>query len=740
MKLKELKIENILGFLDPTTIKILDDLIYFVGENGSGKTNLTRIINFIIQNFERGSVEYHKFRFWNPKEKANFEMIFELNQNEQILWSKIISLKFIILFSHQSSELKITNVELLYKFYNLLKREFNSQNVFKYMIISGETDEKSPETMKFYASFLDGKKKLKTYIDIFGIDSIFFTNIPQIPQVHQSVRTIYEIKQFNLISLNDVNKVLSNLELPNLIGGNSEDDIVINIMNGIQGILRQENKDNLEFFFRTNDLDYVTLEKFRAIKEFKEDMFSLIEFFRSKIPRFDDERNNINFYQLINRILNSSIDILVEDRGLITNSGYFSYLRGYTKNLVLSTCINDLMNMKTSIDPVKRNRYNKIKKSFHKLFNVEFELIYEYKIQEADNLNHDLPMMINLQSLGRKINEYDYIIESINDKKFYGAFPMVVFITEDETQFSLTSAPGGYIEGIMVLYALFNSESNTVVLDEPGNRFHTKYLIKLKDLIIKNRKNIEKTLIIFTHSKELIDEQNLNNVKRIIRKNNKSIIKNVNEFIDKLNINQQNKMITNLIEPFFLDLFFENKVLFVEGKWDSRVLTALNYILENPKNMNFDNLNPYGKIVHTIIRCEGKGSLLRAVQVCKFFEIEWFAIVDFDAICQNKLKESQEVWKILEVDGVEDLNESVLSDSNTTATPTEILEYCENHKIFSWEGDLESSLSTNKDKLKQMSITELIEKLEEEIKNKNKEMIRLIDFLKAKELLRERIS
>ena len=81
MRLEKIFVKNFLSYSSQQEIELKDKTI-IVGENGSGTSNLIRIIDFIISNSSYASVDWYQYPFWNTREKSLAYLDFELKDTD----------------------------------------------------------------------------------------------------------------------------------------------------------------------------------------------------------------------------------------------------------------------------------------------------------------------------------------------------------------------------------------------------------------------------------------------------------------------------------------------------------------------------------------------------------------------------------------------------------------------------------------------------------------------------------
>lgn len=182
----------------------------------------------------------------------------------------------------------------------------------------------------------------------------------------------------------------------------------------------------------------------------------------------------------------------------------------------------------------------------------------------------------------------------------------------------------GEIELINFLLLYHTKEKGILLIDEPCSHLSSQYKVKLRNKFLKN-KNVVKQIILVTHDSELIDLENCKNVTKFTLQNNRTKIYSLKDFDS-----QENKLVCENKEILFI-----NKALVVEGYYDSLFYgQLLDYIIDKIKKYN--NLG-YEKSNILIQRgCQSQLHIL-----LEKLNVKYHLILDYDKIYGTNLVDSK---------------------------------------------------------------------------------------------------
>lgn len=84
MRLKRLRVKNLLSF-DDTTIDFFDKITFIVGPNNSGKTNIIRILRYVVYIITRNRTYVEPYYLLHDPNNPNYEIEIDLTLDEEEL-------------------------------------------------------------------------------------------------------------------------------------------------------------------------------------------------------------------------------------------------------------------------------------------------------------------------------------------------------------------------------------------------------------------------------------------------------------------------------------------------------------------------------------------------------------------------------------------------------------------------------------------------------------------------------
>lgn len=157
MILKKIYIKNFLSYSEEQEINLNQKSI-IVGENGSGKSNLVRIIDFILSNSATSNLDWSYFPFWDTKTQSKIYLTFELSEDERIFLRKFLVLSFCSM--HLSSDQEFGRA-LIYSFFN--NWENFLKDSFSDLTIGFCSESNNPERLKYFL-ILSFNESLNIYL------------------------------------------------------------------------------------------------------------------------------------------------------------------------------------------------------------------------------------------------------------------------------------------------------------------------------------------------------------------------------------------------------------------------------------------------------------------------------------------------------------------------------------------------------------------------------------------------
>lgn len=196
--------------------------------------------------------------------------------------------------------------------------------------------------------------------------------------------------------------------------------------------------------------------------------------------------------------------------------------------------------------------------------------------------------------------------------------------TETEGEYSLAVEASGLVNVISILAALFDETIEVLLIDEPEVSLHPQ----LQSYLLREMKNASKkygkTIIISTHSSEMIDLKSADELCNYVFFKDKELPKQISPNTPELN-NKQLKDFLLRMSLIYNEGFFAKKVMLIEGSSD---LIMCRY-LSNRLNLNLDIAGSQ------IIPVDGKGQFPVIAKLFRLTGKEICVLTDLDGFTDD---------------------------------------------------------------------------------------------------------
>jgi len=206
--------------------------------------------------------------------------------------------------------------------------------------------------------------------------------------------------------------------------------------------------------------------------------------------------------------------------------------------------------------------------------------------------------------------EVDVFKENNDSKKIY--------FKEGDIYTNLEDSASGYLQLLQTL-TLINISHSLVILDEPASSLHPSTIKRLAKYLKEKYKDKDKQVILITHSPYFLDYDILfkdnTQLLYITKEKDGSIIKE-NKESNKL------KFEPHLFRP---EIFFAKCVILVEGATDHTVIKATAEILKGKTWLEDNNI--------VIIEMNGIRNFKKYTSLCNAYDIKYVVLIDKDQGC-----------------------------------------------------------------------------------------------------------
>lgn len=418
----------------------------------------------------------------------------------------------------------------------------------------------------------------------------------------------------------------------------------------------------------------------------------------------------MSFARVSRRLLRESVSILREDRGLLLDDD------SSVTVLTLASIEDVLFAAKNSDSSQKRKQFQHVQEMLKTLLGLSIDVILEREWFEDRESEED----------GGSWEEHRRIVFSKQGS---------------ERQFKLSEAFGGAYEVTLIAATLFVSEAQFVLLDEPGRNLHSSLRKDLLDVIYQQT---DKSVLIISHDAEMLSAKRLSDVfycKFLDSEMGSNLVPLAGLASDQ-------KMRNFMACPDFRETFFSQGVIFVEGMADMRFLEALSVWFETtdviPYIPNMLWLRNVRRLRRAVIPLRGVSESRRAIKIARELGIHWLLLCDFDGVLPKNPVEKVAKWgarknavvvKILLKDM--QLKGTLLDVDVPPNSWTPLLNLIQEHNIFSWECDLEATLAVTapnwtKENWSNCPFDEVLDFVGRLIREQNPGVLAFLQFLHAK--------
>lgn len=196
--------------------------------------------------------------------------------------------------------------------------------------------------------------------------------------------------------------------------------------------------------------------------------------------------------------------------------------------------------------------------------------------------------------------------------------------TDSEGEYSVAVEASGLVNVISILAALFDETIEVLLIDEPEVSLHPQ----LQSYLLREMKNAaekyDKTIIISTHSSEMISLSSAGELCNYVFFKNKELPKQISPDAPELN-NKQLKDFLLRMSLIYNEGFFAKKVMLIEGSSD---MIMCRY-LSNRFNLNLDVAGSQ------IIPVEGKGQFSVITKLFRLIGKEVCVLTDLDGFTDD---------------------------------------------------------------------------------------------------------
>lgn len=667
MKLTEVSLKNFLSYKDEQSFKIKNNYAMIVGPNGSGKSNIVRFLQFICQK-DLSYIDWKIFPYWDRSQDSFCKATFKLSESDLKFLNTLISL---LLFPQDNEELILAN---------WMENFLNSKHSALLSVILCSSQQRFGNLAILFV--LDYKDSFRLIIDSESYNSIHFVPNQSNNPVNESI-------------VNFRNEITKRIDLQNKV---QMKKAINEIFNNSLNDSESNSLVFLETLFNSNESFYLdnlrhSLVNSRNFTERKQKLVMISD--TLKDLNINPEANDLYLEKVISWLLNKSLNILPEHRGLITFND---------TDLNLSNITERLHDWQTSINPLDKAKFENVSKRVENLLGLKLQINL---MKSTSYLADDSFILLHSDSFfGQILPDSPQATFTIHNKKdsLDTRKPIISFFDNDK-YIDIRNAPGGAIELVMESVAI-ESESSTVIIDEMGKTIHPKKAQELRqELNISDQQSI----LFITHTPQFILTKDLENLIYCKRTEHGTKLTYFDQFMENFSDGEKRKWRKFFHSPWVKSMLFHENIIFVEGYDEEDFIPILIQEYENETKKKFKG---------DIIPILGVKGFYKTFSISKYFSINGVFLMDGNSWLDN-------VGPI-----------KVLNKLNLQLNETNKKSLRDSDGIFTWKDNLEDiinkacSTSIQHKKLREFTYDELCEFAKKTLKHP--EVIEFFELLNKK--------
>ena len=185
------------------------------------------------------------------------------------------------------------------------------------------------------------------------------------------------------------------------------------------------------------------------------------------------------------------------------------------------------------------------------------------------------------------------------------------------------------------------SDINLLFIEEPEAHTHPQmqyvFIQNIKNFLIDNKNTLNLQTIITTHSAHITSQSNFNDIKYFLSKNGQVEVKNLSDLKPTYESDEKEKMNFKFLKQYLTlnssELFFSDKIIFIEGDTERLLLPAMMRKLDIERKNNKDYIPLLSQKV-SIIEVGANSKVFD--EFLKFLEIKTLIITDIDSVKKNE--------------------------------------------------------------------------------------------------------
>lgn len=305
------------------------------------------------------------------------------------------------------------------------------------------------------------------------------------------------------------------------------------------------------------------------------------------------------------------------------NSPY-NYLSPKVKDLVVNSVLIPAVRdhnqiLKTSYD---NTFFSKLLTRLYAIADPTKRQIFDNKLNETNVACKDLYLEYEerLNKISKEIIDHSGVSFSVTPSNPKDTYKKLEILLNDGLETDLNLKGSGIQSVIIIalfkLYSEIRTEGNALLLVEEPELFLHPHANRHMASTLRGfcgTPNVQ--VIISTHSPQYLLEQKISNIALISKAGKETQVKQVKSVLNEVKLKRE-------LTESNLELFFSESVILVEGPTERILFPSI--AREINDQFDFDKRNI------SLIEADGKTNLDIFIDLCNYFKIKWFAIVDKD--------------------------------------------------------------------------------------------------------------
>jgi energy-coupling factor transporter ATP-binding protein EcfA2 len=612
MKLRYLRVRNVLSFGDGDVKLEFGPFSIIAGPNDSGKTNLLRALSLVEKAFEYGKPPLDEILFRGESDRSpHLEVGVELDDTELellvtlIICSEMARVKTPESITHGIEENKHWKSILINYGYPILSRSLRR---LSFTLCKDELRISEP---KMVVQVSDGTEQL--YINRQSQLSETSQELGSYQQVSLAKEIIEDFtSRSGNLSEFDTNSLIQ--EIKKL----SESSTLMGLLKGKLG-----GSPHKLVELRGGDFSgYLNTLRAEPI------LARLLQLCERRGIRQD----TLYLWQVLEQMYKTSFVRLQELRffpSTLTYSGSGQDSKAAT--ILGSDLAMKLFSLMSSGTRRNRQKYNRVQAAFKSLTGSEFDVAVRRK--EVDLVSEgELGVLVphrgeSVYSGGPEFTPLGFGKET-KKRSVNEAFIQVV---KDDYPVAIEQAASGLYEILFLLTTIIGETGKILLLDEPELHLHPTMQKRILDLLSESATGSGNQILFITHSPYLISAAaDMDAIWRFTMTEHGTEVHNLGRVLSELESPEKEKLAVKLYDPDVRSLLFSRGVIFVEGLSDKIVVEQIDrYLSTKKKGANIDESE------WPIVDIGGKKGLPSFMTLSRILGVPNLAILDYDALMRR---------------------------------------------------------------------------------------------------------